>query len=76
MRGTSVSARYEIRVLGNLDETSRAALRDLEPDTFTETQLTVLTGDFDQSQLHGLLERLRYHHLDLDDVRRVEPPDL
>ena len=70
-----MSVRYEIRVLGSLDETSRAALCDFEPDTITETQLTVLTGEFDQSQLHGLLERLRYLHLDLDDVRRLEPPD-
>ena len=66
-------AHYEIRVVGPIDETSRAALSDLEPDTLEEVAMTVITGEFDQAQLHGLLERLRYLRLDLDDVRRVGP---
>lgn len=66
-------AHYEIRVVGPIDETSRAALSDLEPDTLEEVAMTVITGEFDQAQLHGLLERLRYLRLDLDDVRRVAP---
>ncbi len=68
-----MSVRYEIRVLGAVDETSRAALRDLEPDAFAELRLTLVTGEFDQSQLHGMLERLRVLHLDIDDVRRIGP---
>lgn len=66
-------AHYEIRVVGPIDETCRAALVDLEPDTLEEVAMTVITGEFDQAQLHGLLERLRYLRLDLDDVRRVAP---
>ena len=66
-----MAVRYEIRVVGALDKASRAALDDLEPEAFEELSLTVITGEFDQPQLHGLLERLRYLRLDLDDVRRV-----
>lgn len=68
-----MAVRYEIRVRGSLDDKARAALQDVEPETLTEIRLTVLVGEFDQPQLHGLLERLRYLNLDLDDVRRISP---
>jgi hypothetical protein len=58
---------YEIRVLGALGPAAREAfaglLVDVEPTT------TVLTGDFDQADLHGLLDRVRALGLELVDVK-------
>jgi hypothetical protein len=58
---------YEIRVLGALGPAAREAftglLVDVEPTT------TVLTGDFDQAALHGLLDRVRALGLELVDVK-------
>ena len=68
-----MTARYEIRVRGTLDAHARVVMQDLEPEALLEMHLTVLVGRFDQAQLHGVLERLRYLGLDVDDVRRVAP---
>ncbi|MGH3174545.1 MAG: hypothetical protein ACRDPF_11885 [Streptosporangiaceae bacterium] len=37
--------------------------------------VTVITGQFDQAALHGLLERIRSLGLDLEEVRRVRGSD-
>ena len=60
---------YEIRIAGPLDETCAAAFAGLDM-TFTGKE-TVITGDFDQAALHGLLERIRLLGLDLMEARRV-----
>jgi hypothetical protein len=58
---------YEIRVLGALGPAAREAFvglcLDVEPTT------TVLSGDFDQADLHGLLDRVRALGLVLVDVK-------
>jgi hypothetical protein len=60
---------YEIRIAGQLDETRAAAFAGLDM-TFTGKE-TVITGDFDQAALHGLLERIRLLGLELVEARRV-----
>lgn len=61
--------RYEIRYAGRPDDTASDALAGL--DLVSEGNLTVVTGDFDQAALHGVLERLRVLGLDLVDLRRA-----
>lgn len=60
---------YEIRITGQLDETSAAAFGGL--DVTSQGHVTVITGEFDQAALHGLLERIRILGLDLVEARRV-----
>ena len=69
MRTPSV---YEIRIAGRLDEATMIAFADL--DVAFRGQLTVITGEFDQAALHGLLERIRLLGLDLVEARRVSGP--
>ena len=66
---------YEIRVAGQLDERAAKALAGLRisargPDT-------IITGEFDQAALHGVLNRIRSLGLDLVEARRIRggPPD-
>jgi hypothetical protein len=61
---------YEIRIVaGQLDSTAAAALAGL--NVVSDGTLTVVTGEFDQAALHGLLERIRSLDLELFDVRRA-----
>ena len=62
-------APYEIRVAGRLDETAAGTLAGL--DISTRGTVTVITGEFDQAALHGLLERIRTLGLDLVEARRL-----
>jgi hypothetical protein len=64
-----VLRRYEIRIAGRLDEATIVAFGDL--DVTVHGAVTVVTGDFDQAALHGLLERIRSLGLDLVEARRV-----
>jgi hypothetical protein len=64
-----VLARYEIRIAGRLDERATAAFAGL--DVAARGSVTVISGEFDQAGLHGVLERIRFLDLDLLDVRRV-----
>ena len=64
--------RYEIRIAGQLDETCAAAFAGL--DLASGSGITVITGEFDQAALHGLLERIRMLGLDLIEARRVGGP--
>jgi hypothetical protein len=61
--------RYEIRIAGRLNEAEAAEFSGLR--VAVNGPVTVLTGDFDQAALHGLLERIRSLGLDLMDARRV-----
>jgi hypothetical protein len=60
---------YEIRVAGRFDETTVTAFDGL--DMTSLDNVTVITGQFDQAALHGVLERIRSLSLDLMEVRRV-----
>jgi hypothetical protein len=60
---------YEIRIAGRLDEDTMIAFAGLE--VAVRGQVTVITGEFDQAALHGLLERIRSLGLDLMEARRV-----
>lgn len=61
--------RYEIRIAGQLDEAASALFAGL--DVTCRDEVTIITGDFDQAALHGLLERIRQLGLDLLEARRV-----
>ena len=60
---------YEIRIAGQLDEATATAFAGL--DVTSQGQVTVITGEFDQAALHGLLEKIRLLGLDLIEARRV-----
>jgi hypothetical protein len=63
---------YEIRIAGRLDEATMIAFAGLE--VASRGQVTIITGEFDQAALHGLLERIRSLGLDLMEARRVRAP--
>jgi hypothetical protein len=63
---------YEIHIAGQLDEARAAAFAGL--DVTSRGQVTVITGEFDQAALHGLLERIRLLGLDLIQAHRVGGP--
>ncbi len=60
---------YEIRIAGQLDEATAMAFAGL--DVASHGQVTVITGQFDQAALHGLLEKIRLLGLDLVEARRI-----
>lgn len=63
---------YEIRIAGRLDEAALVVFAGL--DVAFRGQVTVISGEFDQAALHGLLERIRSLGLDLVEARRVRAP--
>jgi hypothetical protein len=66
---------YEIRVMGSLGPAALEAFADLFVDV--EPTTTVLSGTFDQADLHGLLDRVRALGLELVDVKQTPPiPDV
>ena len=70
--GTGLSARYEIRVRGELgtawsDWFARPIVTDRDGGD------TVMTGDLDQAALHAVLRRIRDLGLPLISMRRIEP---
>ncbi len=76
-RGGLRTRRYRISVCGRLGEAGREAFGefDITPDGTN----TALTGDLDQSALHGTLNRIRALGLELagitllaDDIRGVQ----
>lgn len=64
-----MSSPYEIHVAGLLDETAAIALAGL--DISVRGTDTIITGEFDQAALHGLLNRLTWLGLDLVEARRI-----
>src|SRR5436190_22023504 len=60
---------YEIRIADQLDEATLTSFAGL--DVTVRAGVTVITGQFDQAALHGVLERIRSLGLDLVEVRRV-----
>lgn len=65
------SASYEVRVSGAVGPAARAAFADLAIDV--EPTATVLSGDLDQTALHGVIERIHDLGLQLVDIRRTDP---
>ena len=65
---------YEIRIAGRVDETTLTSFAGLTVRLGDE--VTVVTGQFDQAALHGVLEMIRSLGLDLLEARRIDasPP--
>ena len=65
---------YEIRIAGQLDDTTLAGFAGLE--LTHHDQVTVITGEFDQAALHGMLEMIRALGFDLLEARQIDasPP--
>lgn len=61
--------RYEIRLAGRPDDTASEVFAGL--DLVSDGKFTIVSGEFDQAALHGLLERVRALGLELIDVRRA-----
>ena len=61
---------YEIRIAGRLDEAAAAAAFG-GLNVTARGGVTVIRGELDQAGLHGVLERIRWLHLDLVDARRA-----
>jgi malate/lactate dehydrogenase len=62
---------YEVRIVGSLGPAAREAFSDVSIDV--EPTATVLSGDFDQADLHALLDRVRALGLELVDVKQAPP---
>ena len=65
---------YEIRIAGRVDEGTLTAFAGLAVQLRDDD--TIVTGQFDQAALHGMLEMIRSLGLDLLEARRVDaaPP--
>jgi hypothetical protein len=63
---------YEIRIAGQFDEACAAAFAGL--DVTSHGAVMVITGEFDQAALHGLLERIRLLGLEVVEASRVSGP--
>jgi hypothetical protein len=63
------TARYEIRVLGQIGPAAREAFESMA--VHVAPRATVLSGELDQAGLHDLMERIQAFGLELVEVRRV-----
>jgi hypothetical protein len=67
-----VAARYEIRVKGHMSDSVCTALEEFTASVAPAE--TVMRGELrDQSELHGVLERIQSLGLELIEVRRMDP---
>jgi len=57
MKSADRSLHYEICLEGKLDERWRRWFEGLEVETSADNQ-TIISGEFDQSRLHGLFNRI------------------
>jgi hypothetical protein len=64
--------RYDVRVVGPWVPAVAVDFPDLEV-TYAGTAV-VLSAELDQAALHGLLERLRVHGIELIEVKRSRRP--
>lgn len=60
---------YEIRIAGRVDEATLTSFAGLAVRVRDDD--TIVTGQFDQAALHGMLEFIRSLGLDLLEARRV-----
>jgi hypothetical protein len=63
---------YEIKIIGSLGPATREAFADLV--VAVEPTITVLSGDFDQSSLHEVLDRVRALGLELVEIKQAPSP--
>jgi hypothetical protein len=63
---------YEIRIAGRVDETTLTSFASLAVRLRDDE--TIVTGQFDQAALHGMLEMIRSLGLVLLEARRVDAP--
>jgi hypothetical protein len=69
--GRVVPVGYEIRIKGRLSDSLSGAFEDFT--AAVEPAETVMRGEVrDQSELHGVLERIQSLGLELIEVRRLE----
>ena len=69
MKSTNRSAHYQIRIEGKLDERWLRWFEGLEVTSSADDQ-TIIRGEFDQSALHGLFNRIRDLGVTLISVQR------
>ena len=69
MKSADRSLHYEICLEGKLDERWRRWFEGLEVETSADNQ-TIISGQFDQSALHGLFNRIRDLGITLISVQR------
>ena len=63
---------YEIRITGQVDEATLTSFAGLT--VRLRDEVTVITGQFDQAALHGMLEMIRSLGLDLLEARLIQVP--
>ena len=63
--------RYEIRIVGGLDEEAVDAFAGYE--VAFDGDLTMVYANLDNAGVHGLLERIRSLGLELLDMRQMRP---
>ena len=73
MKSTDRSAHYQICLEGILDERWLRWFEGLEVKASAEDQ-TIISGEFDQSALHGLFNRIRDLGVTLISVQRHHSP--
>jgi hypothetical protein len=65
---------YEIRIKGRMSDSLTGAFEDFTASL--KPAETVMRGELrDQSELHGVLDRIQSLGLELIEVRRLEPPE-
>ena len=69
MKSANRSTHYQICIEGNLDERWLRWFEELEVTSSADNQ-TIIRGEFDQSALHGLFNRIRDLGVTLISVQR------
>jgi hypothetical protein len=69
MKSTDHFPKYQICIEGKLDDRWHRWFEGLEVNTSADDQ-TIISGEFDQSALHGLFNRIRDLGLELISVQK------